>query len=337
MRAEKREGLEPVRIAVLGTGSIGERHLRTLAAIDDVLPIAVPRRPERLSELSDRGFTVAASLEEAVAAGANLGIIATETGCHYQDGLQATGLGLDLLIEKPLATNAHDAKRLTVAARKARRQLYVACVLRFSESLNIARSLVGELGRLHSVRIECQSYFPDWQPNRPYQESFRSRAGEGGVLLDLIHEVDYAGWLFGWPESVQATVRNLGRLGINADEAAHLTWETPDGGTVSIAVDFLTRPSRRQMSVFGEYGTLVWDGIRSTVSLARADEPLRTTQSSATVDDMFMSQARSFANSKSGDADVLPVCGEDGVRALAICDAARKASESGSKQKVDYS
>ena len=101
-----------VTVAVLGTGSIGTRHLGALHRVAGVSPIAVPKRPQRRDELAGRGETTARTLEEAAAAGATHAIIATDTGCHVEDGLEALGLGFDLLVEKPLSVNALEANRL---------------------------------------------------------------------------------------------------------------------------------------------------------------------------------------------------------------------------------
>lgn len=324
------------RVAVIGTGSIGTCHLHVLQQMHGVGPVAISLRPARANELASMGYMAAADLRVATEMGATLCIIATDPGRHVQDGLLALENGLDVLIEKPLSVNAGEARKLCVAAHAKGRQVFVGCCLRFSESLNAFRGLVGAIGRLHSVRIECQSYLPEWRPTRPYLESYSACAAEGGVLRDLIHEIDYAGWIFGWPKAVQAHVRNLGRLCIQADEAAELLWETVDGCLVSVSLNYLSRPSRRRMRVAGEHGTLEWDGIEGTVTLALAGAQVQVTRSSQTRDGMFLEQARAFINASRGISDPRLATGEDGVKGLATCDAARRASLSRREESVEY-
>lgn len=326
--------MREVVVAVVGTGSAGMRHLAALHQLSGVRPMAVPRRPERVGELTEQGEAAVQTLREAAERGAALCIIATDTGRHVEDGLEALGLGLDLLVEKPLAVSAADASRLVERAAQTGRRLFVGCTLRCSESLNGFRSLLKELGAVHAVRIECQSYLPDWRPGRPYQSSYAARPEEGGVLLDLIHEIDYATWLFGRPTAVQARLRNLGRLGIAEDEAAELIWEAPAGGVVSVSLDYLTRPSRRSMRAVGERGSLEWDGMSGTVSLALAGEPERIISSAQTRDEMFLAQARAFVSASQGTVDPRLATGDDGVQALAVCDAARRASASRREEPV---
>lgn len=321
----------PYPVAVVGTGSVGMRHLRALAALPAAEPIAVPRRHARGRELAEAGTgtRVAADLAEAVASGARACVVATDTGRHVEDGLAAMAQGCDVLIEKPMARDAAEAARLLDMASRLGRRLFVGCVMRFSESLGIVRQWLPEIGAVHSVRVECQSYLPEWRPQRPYRESYSARADEGGALRDLVHELDYAGWLFGWPSMVGARVRTLGRLGIEADEAADLWWEVEGGGVVSVRLDYLTRPARRVVRACGAAGTLEWDAIAGRVSLWRANEPVREMASSQTRDETFAAQAAAFLAACDGHgADPRLATGEEGMRVMAICDAARRASAS---------
>jgi predicted dehydrogenase len=314
-------------VAVIGTGSIGMRHLDVLRRMPGVRPVAVPARAERVTELKQAGYEVAEDLRGAASMGATRCIIATDTGRHLEYGLQAVEQGMDVLVEKPLCADVRQARQLVSHGQRVNKKVFVGCVLRFSESLNEFRERLLKLGRLHAVRIECQSYLPHWRPGRPYKDSYSARAGEGGVLLDLIHEIDYAGWLYGWPDSVHARLGNLGRLGIASEETADLYWTTPDGCRVSVCLDYLTKPPRRRMTVCGEGGILEWDGISNTVRVTPGEGESCQITSAQTRDEMMEAQARAFFNAVGGWMDPRLATGQDGVRALALCDAARRASE----------
>ncbi len=323
-------------LAVLGTGSIGMRHLSVLKQLAGVRVLAIPVRSEKIAQLQGMGYEAVVSLAEAVKRGANLCIVATDTGRHVADGIEAIQMGLDLLVEKPLSTDAWQAGRLYAEALAEGRKLYVACLMRFPCSMGLFRQQLSEIGILHAVRIECQSYLPDWRPGRPYRDSYSARADEGGVLRDLIHEIDYAGWLFGWPSALQARVANLRRLGIEADEAAELWWEGQDGVHVSIRLDYLSRPTRRVMTAFGSQGTLEWDGVRNMVTLRTASAPPREVVMPQTKDEILRDQVRAFLDVGRGSASSVLATGLDGVRALAVCDAARLASVQRREEKVVY-
>jgi len=310
--------------------------LRVLAQIPDVQPIAVPLRKSRSAELVSQGFVAVGSIAEARAEGATACIIATDTNRHVSDAIEAMKSGMDILVEKPLATDAAEARRLQDAVPALGRRGFVGCVLRFSESLNSFRSLLPLIGAVHSVRVECQSYLPEWRPDRPYKESYSARASEGGVLRDLIHEIDYTCWMFGWPEHVQADLDDGFRLGISSEAQAHLTWRTPAGAHVSVCLDYLTRPARRRVYAFGETGTLEWDGVQQRIT--RHPFSGQPEVHTSTQDRDAMLQAQDGAFIRSGiTADERLATLEDGVRALAICDAARIAAAVARREVVRYS
>lgn len=313
----------PTFIAVLGTGSAGTHHLNALRGVGGIRPLAVPLRPERAAELRAAGFETASGLEEAFALGVRACVIATETGRHAVDGLAALELGMHVLLEKPLAASAAEARSLVEAAKKRDRGLHVACPLRFSASLGRFRAMLPDIGALHSVRVECRSFLPDWRPERPYRETYSARASDGGVLRDMIHDIDYAGWLFGWPDAVAAMLSNTGRLGIEAEEAAELAWTGRAGESVTVGLDYLTRTPRRGIVAHGADGTLEWDAIAQAVTLCPAGKPAVRSVSAQPRAELFLEQARAFARTSAGGPGGPLASGEDGLLALAVCDAAR--------------
>jgi predicted dehydrogenase len=179
---------------------------------------------------------------------------------------------------------------------------------------------------LHSVRIECQSYLPEWRPNRDYRECYSARADEGGVLRDLIHEIDYAVWLFGRPQELWASLNNTRRLGIEAEEECDVNWRTPSGANVSIRLDYLTRHPRRGMHASGELGEITWDAIGGRVAVAIAGKSAEEIETRQERDDTIADQARAFIGAVAGaDAGTMATFA-DGAFAVSVCDAARRSS-----------
>lgn len=320
-----------IPVLVLGTGSIGARHLKVLRSLDGFAPLALPKRRSRIAALRAEGFETVDSFEAARRRGARHCIVASDTASHPADALASLEAGLDVLVEKPLASGAAEAEAVRRRAARLRRRLCVGCLLRFSDGFREFRRLLPRIGKAHSIDIECRSYLPQWRPSRDYRRSYSARANEGGVLRDLIHEIDYAGWLFGWPALARGTLRNTGRLGIRAEECADLCWRTRSGALVSIRLDYLTRPDRRAMVAFGERGTLALDLRAQATTLSLAGREPRVFRWRQERDELLAQQARAFV---SAGSDPRLADGEDGVRALAVCDAARRSSKSGREEAV---
>jgi predicted dehydrogenase len=265
--------------AVRGTGSIGSRHLRVLRAVgvDDL--VAVPVRPGRSTspELAD------ARISDVLPEGVDLVVIATDTSRHVADTIEALDRAAGIvLVEKPLAHTVAETEALLTHPRADR--VRVCAPLRFHEGLRAARAraarLCDEARGAVAARIVSQSWLPAWRPDRDFRASYSARPGEGGVLLDLVHEIDYALWTFGAPAgALQATLSPLPSpvLGLEVDEAADLTWSNATGTLVSLRLDYVTRPTRRSLDVTSPYGSVRWDAIASTVEVTGADGTVERT------------------------------------------------------------
>jgi predicted dehydrogenase len=97
----------------------------------------------------------------------------------------------------------------------------------------------------------------------------------------------------------------------------------------------LTRPPRRHMTVFGRNGTWTWDGISNLAVYDAASGKTEQFVSTQTKDAMFTDQARAFLGAGEGEEDPRLASGVDGIRALLICDAARRASLSRREEAVE--
>lgn len=322
------------RVAVVGAGNIGRRHLRILREIMGTPPVAVSRRSAVREELENQGYGVAGSIREAVDAGVSLCVVATETSQHTVDACAALEAGCAVLVEKPLGVDVADALSTRRAASASGQLLHVACVLRFADSLMDFTRMLPSIGLVHSVRVACQSYLPDWRTGRPLQDYYSARE-DGGVLRDLIHEIDYTGWIFGWPSAIQARLRNVGRLEIVAEETADLLWAIPGGPSVNMSLDYLTRPPRRLMIAFGEHGTLEWDGIQGTTTLRLIDKAPHVQAAPETIDQLLSRQDGAFVRIENRTDPRLASI-DDALKALAICDTARRASQNGRVEQVQY-
>jgi predicted dehydrogenase len=131
-------------------------------------------------------------------------------------------------------------------------------------------------------------------------------------------------------------VKNLGRLGIQAEELAQLTWESPEGFLVSLTLDYLSRPPRRGILALGERGSLQWDGIAGAVRVMLDGEEEREIVSDQSRDKMFQAQAQALLDNLEGRPDPRLPTAAAGIQALAVCDAARRSSVSRREETVRY-
>jgi len=296
------------------------RHLRVLRERLGVETVALPARAERADDVRLSPYRTVRSYEEARDLGVTAVIVATDTGRHLSDVESALDVGCHVLVEKPISPTIEGLARLASHCSNIR----VGHNMRFLKSLHAFRDRLPEVGTIRYVRIECQSFLPDWRPDADYRRSYSARAHEGGVLRDLVHEIDYACWLFGRPDEVSA-VTKTGRLGIEADEEADLFWMSGPS-SVSIRLDYISRVARRVMHAYGDTGDLEWDGLSAQVILRKPGCAHETTTHPMDRDESMAEQTRAFLDILDGGNGGGVATLDDGAFAVAVCDAARASS-----------
>jgi len=266
--------------------------------------------------------------------GAAAAVICTDTSRHVADVTEALRCGLHVLCEKPLAPSHREAGGIREASMAAGRTVFVACCLRFDPGLKAFRDRLADAGELLSVRIECRSWLPEWRPNRPYKESYSARAGEGGALLDLVHEVDYALMFFGLPEQVHGELINHGLLGIPVDETASGSWRGPRGALVTMELDIVSRVNARFVRAAGTQGEIGYDLLTRALTRMRPGDSSMTERIPGAMGDVYEAQARAFLDFLSGGSPGELATIEEGMNVLAVCDAWRRSSLTGCVEKV---
>lgn len=305
------------RVCVVGTGSIGLRHLNVLKGMPGITALAAPKRPARVAELQTMGFTC-------IDAGGDLSridaaIIASDTSEHVTDALR---FDCPVLIEKPMAIDAAASEPL----RNRKHSAHVACVLRFNPGLAWVSEKLPELGRVQLVDAECLSWLPAWRPTQDYRASYSSRVDEGGVLRDLIHEIDYLHWLFGPAASVSASVWNSGQLGLSPqlEESCTAAIHTCAGTRITLRLSFAVQPSSRRLRIWGERGQLTWDALGRRASLISIQGEEIDSKSWTDPAQMYTEQLAGWIRLVREKVPSQVASFEDGLAALRVVDAIRQ-------------
>ena len=328
-------------VVVRGSGSIGQRHARVFRQVGADVSLWPVRDRERGPDGLGHGVdaeTGARLLDDASGPAAlrdALVVIATDTSRHVTDALEALDAGAaTVLVEKPVAPTAGDARALEEHPR--RDAIWVAAPLRAHAAFRHVRRLVGRLQQGGSAHVWSQSWLPDWRPDRDYRESYSARVDEGGVLRDLVHEIDYATVLFGSPVLLGASVSTEGPLDIDAEQAATLLWRSGPFD-VTARLDYITRPTTRGLVVRAPDGVVEWDVVRASVrhTTPGGDVMEQVFEHDLDRDIVMGTQARAALDLRpTASADErlargAPATLADGVETVRLCDAARTAGHSG--------
>lgn len=317
------------RVALVGLGSIGRRHLRLLKSIRPEIEVVLVRSGHGRSWPEESlSKECVSSIVEAIAKDIDGAIISSPAPYHVQQAIQFIKAGVPLLIEKPLSHNMDDIQKLKDLSDRMQVPILVGYVLRHSSDLNYFGERLYEnlVGRMIGAKIDCGSYLPDWRPEQDYRITASARKDlGGGVLLELSHELDYANWLFGPFQSVEATLLNSGTLEIDVEDTADLILTSKSGLTISIHLDFCRPDAIRQCTLEGAEGRLSWDGIAHSVRLQHESGETGSWPFTTERDAMFREQLRHFFSCIE-EGELSKVTLDDGIAVMTLIDAARQSN-----------
>lgn len=266
----------PLRFAVIGCGSIGQRHVRNLVALDAGEVVAFDVREDRRRDVASRfGIEVPDRLDEVWRRGPDAVVVAVPPHAHVPLALQAAARGCHLFIEKPLSDRWDGTEELLDAVRARGLVTLVGCNMRFHPGLVTVKKLLedGAIGRVVAGRAEVGQYLPDWRPAEDYRQAYSARRDQGGgVILDAIHELDYLRWMLGDVGEIACFSGRLGRLEIDTEDTAAMLLRFTSGAIGEVHLDYLQRAYSRTCHLIGEEGTIRWDYSAGEVRCYTASE-----------------------------------------------------------------
>lgn len=182
-----------LRVAVLGTGTLGRFRASVLAAHPHVAWVGIgSASAERAAGAArDVGAVAAGTHAELLEQGVDAVVIATESADHARHVGACLERGIPMLCEKPLATTLEHSETLAAAAEQAAVTLQIGFQRRFDKGFRVAREQIatGELGTLYSLRLASHDHEPPPE---------RFAATSGGMFRDLhVHDFDLVRWLTG--------------------------------------------------------------------------------------------------------------------------------------------
>jgi myo-inositol 2-dehydrogenase / D-chiro-inositol 1-dehydrogenase len=184
---------DPVRLALIGAGRMGQVHLGALrdSEMVQVAGVVEPFAATR-SELVAAGLHVWETVGDLLAGDRPEAVlIAAPSDQHPALVATFAAAGIPMLCEKPVGVRAADAIAASGSAEQAGVLLQVGYWRRFVPALRALRDRIaaGELGDI------CQISCMQWDADLP-SEQFRAHSG--GIAVDMgVHEFDQVRWLSG--------------------------------------------------------------------------------------------------------------------------------------------
>lgn len=195
-----------IRVGLLGYGIAGRVFHAPLISSTDGMTLAaiVTADPERRTHASGSYPTakVLSSADELFTEELDLVVVATPNKTHVEFATKAIKAGIPVVVDKPFAPSAREARELVELAEKRGVQLTVFQNRRWDSDFLTVRANLGRLGDIRRFESRYERWVPEIWDN---WREFGAPEEAGGLLYDLgAHIVDQAIQLFGPVRTVYA-------------------------------------------------------------------------------------------------------------------------------------
>jgi predicted dehydrogenase len=300
--------VKPLRIAVVGVGHMGRHHARTVAELEregagvrlaGVVDVDV-RRARRIAE----EFGTLGSVDHAgVYAGADAAIVAVPTVAHFSVARAALAVGLDVLVEKPIAASVEEGERLLAEAKRRGAVMRVGHQEWFNPAMDVVREYVRKPRFIEGHRIG----------------PFPARGTDVDVVRDLmIHDIDILQRLLG-EEPVRVEAVGVPVITDQIDIAnARLSF--PCGCIADLTASRVAVSSMRKLRFFQREASWSVDFLNPSAVVFRrlvdgSEAQIGMDEIKIERRDALRGQLRAFSDAARA-RDVTPAAGVDALRAL---------------------
>jgi len=235
-----------IRVAVVGAGEFGRNHVRVYREIEGADLIGVYDQDARRAAAVAKEFQtkVLATLEE-LHGHADAVSVAVPTVAHAEVGCRLMEMGLDVLVEKPMAVNLAEADALLASAKKNKRILQVGHVERFNPAVIAVEPILNRplFFEVHRLGV------------------FTPRSLDVDVIYDLmIHDLDILLAL------VKEPVTEVKAVGIpvltDKVDIAHARLEFVGGAVANVTASRVSTERVRKMRFFQQHEYISLDYAR---------------------------------------------------------------------------
>jgi len=234
------------RVAVVGCGEFGRNHVRAFREMENVELLGiVDQSPSRAASIAQEFQTRAFSKLEDLRGAVDAASVAVPTIAHRQIGCQLMELGIDVLVEKPMAQTLAEADELIAMAKQHGRILQVGHVERFNPAVQAVEPIVNRplFFEVHRLGV------------------FTPRSLDIDVIYDLmIHDLDILLAL------VKEPVDEVKAVGIpvltDKVDIAHARLEFAGGAVANVTASRVSTERVRKMRFFQQHEYISLDYAR---------------------------------------------------------------------------
>lgn len=326
---------------------MGKRRVRCLLELGINTVVGFDPRADRREEATERhGIATLDRLSDADIDAADAAFISVPPDVHGQYMRQCTARRRSYFVEASVLDEGFD--RLQSDADAAGIVAAPSITMGFHPATIAIRECIrsGRIGRVTNFMYHMGHYLPDWHTYEKVSDFYVSNPVTGAAREIVPFELTWLVRCFGWPCGVNAVVaKTTGIPGAELiDDTYMLLLQFADHPGV-LAVDVISRPPTRVLTIIGSHAQLRWDWNANEVRIfdpERHEWMAESYETGAAAEgyhqnigeQMYVDETRTFLDACRGNGRFPNTLAED-AKVLAILRAAEASSESGQRVCLD--
>lgn len=245
----------PLRVGVLGAGSMGRNHLRVLSTMPEFELVGCYDADGETARTQAALYDIRAfESPEAMFEQVDLVHVVTPSFLHKDCALAAAASGCHVLVEKPIALNPDDAQEIIDACAAADVRLCVGHVERYNPAIV---ALEGIIKHEQLVSVDFQRLSP-----------FSNRISDADVVQDLmIHDIDILNAIVDTP--ITRVVSHGAKVYTDKLDYAQALVTYENGLVASLTASRITESKIREARINARDAYISVDYLNRTVEISR--------------------------------------------------------------------
>lgn len=312
----------PLRVALVGCGRISSVHIDGLAQLPGraTLHVVADADLERAkATAAAHGVPHALADFDAMLQMDDIDavILCSPNSLHYEHALKAMQAGKHVLLEKPMAETAAQARHLADVSRSTGCLLAIAQSFRHSPAIRYFQDNREQFGALRSVEVSLCVFWDG--PQAPW---WADRTPEEGVILSLFapHALDFVQMVMVADPLQAHAVAARWQDGWQGEDEAAIVLSYSGGRIGLVHVSYNTRPSHNRQTLFFDRGVLVLENSDTVIwngEVLFAPDPNATDAPSLSA--TYRTQIAEFIQALNNEPHRLPLA-DEGARLIELID-----------------
>jgi len=252
-----------IKVAIIGAGAIANTHIEGLLKFQEkcqivaIADIYTDKAHEKVTRFGLKAAVFEDYKKLFAETEVDLAVIVTPPFAHADATISALNTGVNVLLEKPMATSLEECDAMLAAAEKSGKMLSVVAQNRYKTPMMKLKAVLdsGMAGEIQHAQVDSfwwrgQNYYDLWWRGTWEKE------GGGCTMNHAVHHIDLFQWMMGMPAEIQAVIANLNHDNSEVEDFSTAVLFYKDGRVGQVTASLVHHGENQRMIFQGDKASI---------------------------------------------------------------------------------